>query len=335
MEYDFSGKEYLSLRFQILLSTYNGERYLKSQLDSYLALSNYENVSVLIRDDGSTDGTAEILKEYRDKYGFEVIFGENLGLNKSVYELIEKRDRECDLYAFSDQDDVWLPDKLVRAEERLSSLTDEPAMYAGTSYLAKGEELEIIGKTSVPKKPLSFYNAMVENVCIGHTVVINASLAELYEGGYSDGIFVFDYWAYLLASVAGRIVFDSEPGALYRQHDDNAIGYKASFLGKMKVRIGRVFAGKSYYNALQLHSFLEVYADIIPEEYVLEAQDFFKSERSFFTRLGYIFRTKAYRNGFAEGLIFRLMYLFGRYDFKKAKQKINNIISDKKKENDK
>jgi hypothetical protein len=214
---------------------------------------------------------------------------------------------------------VWLPNKLVRAEQMLAELSDEPAMYAGTSYLAKGEELERIGTTSVPKKPLSFYNAMVENVCIGHTVVINSKLADLYATGYSDGMFVFDYWAYLLASVAGKIVYDSEPMALYRQHEDNAIGYKASFFGKMKVRIGRVFAGKSHYNALQLHSFLDVYADIIPEEYALEAKDFFESERSFFSRLGYIFRTKAYRNGFAEGLIFRLMYLFGRYDFTKAK----------------
>ena len=69
-------------KIQILLSTYNGEGYLREQLDSFLELDNYSDVKVLIRDDGSTDGTLGILYEYREKHGFEIIEGEN-NLTKS------------------------------------------------------------------------------------------------------------------------------------------------------------------------------------------------------------------------------------------------------------
>ena len=105
---------------EILLSTYNGEKHLREQLDSFVSLENFSSVKVLIRDDGSTDSTREILCEYRDKHGFEVIFGENIGLNLSLHQLILAADKEMKYFAFSDQDDVWLPDKLTRAISSLS-----------------------------------------------------------------------------------------------------------------------------------------------------------------------------------------------------------------------
>ena len=103
----------LNKRIQILMSTYNGEKYLREQLDSFVNLDNFEEVKVLIRDDGSTDSTLEILDEYRLKYGFEIIKGINIGLNKSMMNLFKECDMECDYFAYSDQDDVCLSDKLI------------------------------------------------------------------------------------------------------------------------------------------------------------------------------------------------------------------------------
>lgn len=306
-------KEY---KIQILLSTYNGEKYIREQLDSYLALENRRNVKVLIRDDGSTDKTLEILEEYREKYGFEVISGTNIGLNASMYELMKHRDRDCDYYSFSDQDDVWQKDKLVRAAEVLSGNESSlPILYAAASYLTDGN-LNITGKTFVPKKKLSFYNAMVQNVCPGHTQVINRAFMDILSEVYSDKMIVLDYWTYLLASAVGKVVFDEKPTTLYRQHTSNAIGCEHSRLKVLKNRISRVKTKKSVLNATQLKALCDVAGELIPEEYRKEADRFFKCQKNFFTRLGYIFSSKVYRQTAIETLIFKMMYLFARYNIK-------------------
>ncbi len=305
------------MAIQILLSTYNGEEYLRAQLDSFLSLQGVD-VRVLIRDDGSTDGTPEILKEYRDNHGFDVIFGENIGLNRSMYALAAACDKSCEYFSFADQDDVWLPGKLSRAVAFLAGR--KVALYAGSSTLVNGE-LEKIGRTARFRKPPSFYNAMVENVCIGHTLVLTRALMDIYAKHYSDGIFVFDYWAYLIASVYGEVVFDEEETTLYRQHGNNVIGYKKNFFSRTAMRIRRVLKGRSQKNTEQLAAFLEEFGDKIPPEYADEAKDFIYSQRGFWHRFSYIFRTKAYRQGRMEGLIFRMMYLFGRYNIKKKSLK--------------
>lgn len=300
--------------FQILLSTYNGERYLREQLDSFTRLSNFDAVKVLIRDDGSTDSTPEILREYAEKFGFEIHYGENVGLNASLHTLLGLRDRECKYFAFSDQDDVWLEDKLTHAKEALSAADQSiPYLYSATSHLTD-EKLNIKGTTFIPKRKLSFYNAMVQNVCIGHTEVMNATLAALLEREYTDDIMVTDYWTYLLASATGEIIYDKTPTTLYRQHGRNVIGYESSRIRALKVRVNRVKTKISVKNARQLRAFITLYKDVIPKDYVFEAERFFNCQRSFFSRLSYVFKSKAYRQTKIETLIFRLMYLFGRYN---------------------
>jgi glycosyltransferase involved in cell wall biosynthesis len=102
-------------KIQILLSTYNGEKYLREQLDSFLKLVGSENIKILVRDDGSTDSTLGILDEYSKEYGFKIVKGKNIGVNASLYELFNDCDMSCDYFAISDQDDVWLPYKFELA----------------------------------------------------------------------------------------------------------------------------------------------------------------------------------------------------------------------------
>ena len=304
---------------QILLSTYNGESYLREQLDSFVALDNYENVKVLIRDDGSTDSTVAILHEYGSKYGFEIIEGKNLGLNASMYELLRHRDKECEYFSFSDQDDVWLKNKLSRGIAELKKLeSDTPALYVACSYITD-DELNIKGHTLIPKRKLSFYNAMIQNVCPGHAQICNKAFADVLAERYSDGIMVFDYWCYLLASAVGSVVFDKEPTTYYRQHTANAIGCEHSRLKILKIRLTRVKTKVSVENARQLKAAYDVCSDIFPDEYKREAERFFKGQRNVFTRLGYLLNSKAYRQTPIETLIFRFMYLFGRYNLNARK----------------
>lgn len=311
-------------KIQILLSTYNGEKFIREQLDSYLALDNFNNVKVLIRDDGSSDSTVEILREYRNKYGFEVLEGNNIGLNASMHELILRRDKSCSYFAFSDQDDVWLPDKLSSAvnfiEEQKCSA---PLLYAAMSYITD-EELHITGKTFAPQKKLSFYNAITQNVCIGHTSVFNEELAVLLDRNYPVDIYtrihIIDYWTYMLAGACGKVVFEFKPTALYRQHGNNVVGYKSG-VRSLFMRLRRALTtDNANKNSRQLKAFLETYSDIIPEEYKAEGEKFLKKQKNVFTRLGYVLTTKAYRQTRGENLIFRLMYLFGKYKIKSKKE---------------
>lgn len=307
-------------KVEILLSTYNGEKYLREQLDSFTALENYDDVKVLIRDDGSTDSTREILTEYRDKYGFDILFGENVGLNRSLHALMLAADKNVEYFAFSDQDDVWLPNKLSRALTHLSAMgSDAPALYCACSTLTDGE-LNPSGHTLIPKKSLSFYNAMVQNVAIGHTQVFNRALLELLCREYSDDIVITDHWAYLLASTAGSVVYDSEQTTLYRQHGSNVIGYGNSFFATLKTRIRRVFAGKPQENTRQLTAFLKCYGADMTPEHRYELEKFLSSQKNVFKRMAYLFRTRLYRQTGVESLIFRMMYLFGKYKIKNIKE---------------
>lgn len=304
---------------QILLSTYNGAAYLKEQLESFLSLDNYASVKVLIRDDGSTDGTVEMLREYRDKHGFEVVFGENLGLNRSLRELLALADKECEYIAFSDQDDIWLPHKLTRAIEAIEREGKHGAVLYCARSLLVDCELKETGATLVPKKGPSFYNAMVQNVAVGHTQVFTRELLELLLRPFSEDMVITDHWNYLIASTAGKVVYDPEATTLYRQHGSNVIGYGGGFFSTLKRRIKRVLSGKPQENSRQLTSFLDIFSDVMQDEHRRELTRFLAGQKNVFKRICYLIKSRVYRQTAGETLIFRTMYLLGRYKIKKNK----------------
>ena len=161
---------------QILMSTYNGENYLREQLDSLLN-QTYENIKILIRDDGSKDGTIQILKEYSEKYPnkIECIFDENIGVIKSFFELMKKSDEKCNYFAFCDQDDFWLKEKVEKAIEQIKE--EIPFLYCSNTILVD-ENLKIL-KINNEKKEIDLNNILVENCATGCTVVINNKLLKL------------------------------------------------------------------------------------------------------------------------------------------------------------
>ena len=309
-------------KIQILLSTYNGEAHLKDQIESFLALDNSNEVSVFIRDDGSTDGTRAILAEYEGREGIRIIYGENLGLNASLQTLFEQADPECLYYAYADQDDVWLPKKLSLAAQALDKESaTEPVMYTARSYLTDTVGNKI-GVTRIPKRSPSFANAMVQNVCIGHTQVYNRPMLALLRDNYSDGMFVTDHWAYLLASAFGKIIYDNTPTTLYRQHGGNAIGYGHNRRTVLRNRFRRTLAGVPRAHGRQLVAFRDLCGDRLSEKDRQELTRFLNARKNFFSRLAYLFRARAHRQSFFENLGFRILYLFGKYkEVKKSKGK--------------
>ena len=143
-------------KVQILMSTYNGERYLAEQLDSIFR-QTWPNIEVLVRDDGSKDATLEILNEYQKKHANLYVFpGTNEGLTRSFLELIQKCD--ADYVAFSDQDDYWLENKIEVAVERLAEF-DGPALYCSNQILVD-QDLNRLPEGEIPDAVPGFGNAL-------------------------------------------------------------------------------------------------------------------------------------------------------------------------------
>lgn len=210
----------------VLMSTYNGEKYLQEQIDS---LENQEDVHVhiVVRDDQSTDKTIEILNRNKEKYGnIEVVQGKNIGAIKSFMKL-STMCFETEYYAFCDQDDKWLPEKLKIAISKLDQYSTIPAMYYSETVLVD-KNLKVLKNSSQYGKAYSFGQILVKNHVPGCTMVFNKMLKEKikdmpYE--YYRYMPYHDHWLYIICRMYhGVVIYDSKPRVMYRQHDDNTIG---------------------------------------------------------------------------------------------------------------
>lgn len=307
-------------RVQILLSTYNGERYLREQLDSIVAQTVFGQLSVLIRDDGSKDSTRDILREYQKLYGFALIYGENVGITQSMWVLLQHSDPAYDYFSLSDQDDVWLPNKLEQACMALSQAESElPVLFASRSRIVD-ERLQQLGHSTAVHRGVSFYNAMVQNVTPGHTQVFNRTMrASLLEKGQHD-IHVIDWWLYLVASGVGRVLFFDEETVLHRQHQKNSVGFETNMFKKTMRRLREVHNKKGNAISFQLEAFYRLYADQLSCEYRAETEAFLSQMNSIKDRFKYIIRCHAYRQERLEDWVFKSLYLFGKYNLNKGEK---------------
>lgn len=219
----------------VLLSSFNGANYICEQLDSIL-LQVGVDVHILVRDDGSVDNTVEILDDYKNKYNnVNYIVGKNIGVKKSFLELIISAPDEYDYYSLSDQDDIWLKDKLESAIKKLKNENqDIPLMYGSSVSLYKeGKE---IGRQFENPSQLYLGNFLVKNYFPGCTVVFNNALRRMIAEVSPDNLNEYplhDHWLALVCTAAGGKVFcDKAPHILYRLHN-NLVGDR-EFIEKIK-----------------------------------------------------------------------------------------------------
>lgn len=214
---------------RILMCTFNGAAYLSAQLESFLAQS-HGDWSLWVSDDGSGDGTLDILSGFQAAHpdrDIRIVPGPRRGVAQNYFSLLARTAPEPEtLIALSDQDDVWLPEKLARAVTAIRTASPQgPVAYAGARHLADAE-LRIRGQSwPVPRGP-SFENALLQNILPGHSLVLNpAAHALVQAAGLPATVDHHDWWIYLLTSGAGgRILYDAEPLVIYRQHHGNVRG---------------------------------------------------------------------------------------------------------------
>lgn len=212
----------------ILMSTYNGEKYLQEQIKSIQAQTNH-SWHLYIRDDGSSDNTVQLLSKIADEDERITFVNEdsqqNVGVIHSFMTLL--RQTSARYYMFSDQDDYWLPDKVDRAIKTVSNYDNQniPVCYH-TELQEVDAALKPIGLMKNGRVWSDSLHFLFGNCVTGCTMLINQSLKDKLILSQLDEnkIMMHDWWFALVASVFGKVIYDPKPSIKYRQHSDNVVG---------------------------------------------------------------------------------------------------------------
>lgn len=263
---------------QVLLSAYNGEKYIKEQIDCILKQEKVK-IKLLVRNDGSKDNTSDILRNMK-KPNIEYFSEENVGATSSFLELIRNAG-DADFYAFSDQDDIWDNDKLFSAIKMLEGYSEIPAIYSSNTRLVDKNLHLIKSENKSPKITLG--SALIKNYATGCTVVFNSRLMKYLKISVDVDIPYHDWWVNLVAlSVGGISVFDNNPHISYRQHSNNVVGGSESIWSKWKNRFIR-FKNQSYSRDNMARQLLALYGDTInnnDKEILNKISNYKKNRRS-------------------------------------------------------
>ena len=237
----------------ILMCTLNGARWLPQQLAS-LAAQSHADWALWVSDDGSNDGTLAIVDAFRavqaPRREVRILAGPRRGAAQNFLSLVVHPDLPAapGVYAaLCDQDDVWMPDKLARALDRIAAAPDpgRPVIYGAGSVLI-GQDGRRIGASRRRRRP-DLGNAVVQNVIGGHAMVLNPAALALARRAGTRPVPFQDWWLTLLVlACGGTAIADPAEVLYYRQHDGNFIGAArgpAAYLRRLRMLFGRDYAG--------------------------------------------------------------------------------------------
>lgn len=297
----------------VLLATYNGEKYLEALLDSILGQS-VEGFRLLIRDDGSTDGTAGIIRRYANDYPSKIFLmegGSHLGINSGFNELM--KNSEAEYVMFSDQDDVWLPDKMktlldvmTEAEGGSSGACSIPVLVHSDLKVV-GEGLGVIAESffkyiGIDPSVNRLNRLLVKNTVTGCTVMANRKLLEL-SLPLPEGVYFYDYYLAITAKLFGAVKTVMRPLVLYRQHSRNDVG--ASKPVSLNVR---KIAGKIKNTGLrfsQAYAVYEKFEGMMDESDGEVLRQFISlREKNFFSKIATVYRYRFFSQGILNNLGF-------------------------------
>ncbi len=266
-------------KVQIIMASYCGEAYLRQQLDSILTLQE-KNWSLLICDDGSTDNTLSILKEYNEKMPNRIQIHQNetnLGVTKNFLSALMTcvKKEKSDYYMFCDQDDVWFAGRLSIMLKRIKKMEKtygkECPLLVFSDAIVTDEKLNIkqpsyhkTQRLNVKKTDLG--HLLMENKCSGCMMLFNYALASKVRVLPNNARF-HDWWIALIASAFGHIGYIKEPTLFYRQHKKNLVG-STTRLDYIKNSITQIQKQKKalFLTQIQAAEFLKIYQRELPKE---------------------------------------------------------------------
>lgn len=299
------------MRLTVLMSTYNGERYLREQLDSILAqeLPEGAKLQIRVRDDGSSDKTLNILDEYVRNYGDVVSYytGENLKPARSFWHLVRNCE-QSDYYAFADQDDVWFPDKLIRGIAAIEQAgnQDIPIIY-NSNVTVTDSDLNPAAPMNSENLNTDLAHVLIYTVSTGCTMVFNDAARQEFVKYDMDKnmVIMHDRLADLITALFGKIIYDPEPSMYYRQHGNNVCGEQS--LGAAKnffKRVKRLMGGSKSVRSDRCRMLLDIYGDRLNDEQkrLLYAVGYYKTDKEARKTL---MKDKAFSKGKKADFLFR------------------------------
>ncbi len=286
----------MNAQVEILLSTYNGEKYIGVQLDSILQ-QDYPDWKLTIRDDGSTDATLSIISKYINKCPEKLrLYSDtegNLGFSASFCKLL--RQSTANYVMYCDQDDYWLPSKI---STMLAVMLEEETLLPARAHIVFSDlqvadaELNLVSPSFLkmtnylPNKGMQIF--FLKNYVPGCNMLFNRKLIE--KAMMTDSIInLHDHWLLMVCSAVGKLSFIDKPLMKYRMHDTNAIGFfqpKVSFLKQVglffKENLKYGLANKKYRNLLYAKNIqqMENICERLATEVSKEAIAFSKIDKS-------------------------------------------------------
>ncbi|MBS1371418.1 MAG: glycosyltransferase family 2 protein [Lentisphaeria bacterium] len=297
------------MTIDILLATFNSERFLASQLDSILEQED-RDWRLLIRDGGSTDGTPAVLEAYRRRYPdrIRLLPGGRASARENFAALMEAS--EAELIMFSDHDDCWLPSKVSRSraafEKRMAELPEGTPLLLFSDLVVAGEKLEPISESfyrheNISPGRLELRQLLLQNVAPGCAMLFNRPLRDLALPVPAEA-FMHDHWLMLTAACFGKIELLPEPTLLYRQHGDNifgASGYGAGyFCRKLSLGVKEIRA-RLFRQCFQAEAFRVRFRERLSPERSVLLEDFARLPKAgFLERRRILCRHRIYKSGF-------------------------------------
>lgn len=299
------------MKIAVLMSTYNGEKYLEEQIESILGQVGDFELDLWVRDDGSSDGTHQILRAYEKEKKLHWYTGENLKPAHSFLDLV-KHCAGYDFYAFADQDDWWFPGKL-QSGIRAISQAQGPAVSFANAMLVDGD-LASLNKNVYSRQPsYDFFTLSCAGGVLGCTIVFNSALARLIQSRQTPASLVMHdfYVSQLCALFDGQICYDSRVQMKYRQHGNNVVGVSVGKLSALKKRFHSITTRRKVSVSQQARSLLECYPQTPNAEKRQWLEQLAAYSDTFLNRLKLACSRRTHYPSFNMSLSMRLAILLG------------------------
>ncbi|HEO8205250.1 TPA: glycosyltransferase family 2 protein [Streptococcus agalactiae] len=311
------------MKVNILMATYNGEKFLAQQIES-IQKQTFKEWNLLIRDDGSSDKTCDIIRNFTAKDSRIRFINENehhnLGVIKSFFTLVNYE--VADFYFFSDQDDVWLPEKLSVSLEAAKHKASDVPLLVYTDLKVVNQELNILQDSMIRAQShhanTTLLPELTENTVTGGTMMINHALAEKWFT--PNDILMHDWFLALLAASLGEIIYLDLPTQLYRQHDNNVLGARTMDKRFKILHEGPKSIFTRYWKLIhdsqkQASLIVDKYGDIMTANDLELIKCFIKIDKQpFMTRLRWLWKYGYSKNQFKHQVVFKWLIATNYYN---------------------
>ena len=299
----------------VLMGTLNGEKYIRRQLDS-IFMQTHSCIEVWVSDDGSGDGTLGILDEYaRQGKHVYVVQGPGLGFSRNFLALARNESIKADWFAWADDDDIWMPEKIATAIARLRAVpASRPAIFASRTILVDADRKKL-GLSRIPAAPSEFRRMLAQNPVSGNTMVFNRAARDLLMIGDVPDVFAHDWWLGILVLGNGGVLeYETAPLVEYVQHAGNRIGASRTVRQKLRKFIRSFLGSLQERNARHIRA-LESRRDMLSDgnREIVDAFAEAHDSRSLFERINVLMRFGIRRDSLLENIALLLLCVLRRY----------------------